>query len=70
MGRIKADIALESCLFRFQPCSGQGQFTLIVWLSKSCAILCSWGEGFIMILQMFQMNVNCPIFGFVHSLIV
>ena len=28
MGRIEADIALESWLFGFQPCSGQGQFTL------------------------------------------
>ena len=28
MGGIEADIALESWLFRFQPCSGQGQFTL------------------------------------------
>ena len=30
MGRIEADIALESCLFRFQACSGQSQFTLAV----------------------------------------
>ena len=29
MGRIEADITLESWLFGFQPCSGQGQFTLI-----------------------------------------
>ena len=29
MGRIEADIALESWLFGFQPCSGQGQFTLL-----------------------------------------
>ena len=28
MGRIEADIALESWLFGFWPCSGQGQFTL------------------------------------------
>ena len=28
MGRLEADIALESCLFGFRPCSGQGQFTL------------------------------------------
>ena len=28
MGRIEADIALESWLFGFRPCSGQGQFTL------------------------------------------
>ena len=27
MGRIEADIALESWLFGFRPCSGQGQFT-------------------------------------------
>ena len=32
MGRIEADIALESWLFGFQPCSGQGQFTLpFIW---------------------------------------
>ena len=30
MGRIEADIALESWLFGFRPCSGQGQFTLHV----------------------------------------
>ena len=30
MGRIEADIALESWLFGFRPCSGQGQFTLLV----------------------------------------
>ena len=29
MGRIEADTALESWLFGFQPCSGQGQFTLL-----------------------------------------
>ena len=29
MGRIEADIALESWLFGFRPCSGQGQFTLM-----------------------------------------
>ena len=29
MGRIEADIALESWLFGFRPCSGQGQFTLL-----------------------------------------
>ena len=29
MGRIEADIALESWLFGFWPCSGQGQFTLM-----------------------------------------
>ena len=29
MGRIEADIALESWLFGFRPCSGQGQFTLV-----------------------------------------
>ena len=28
MGRIEADTALESWLFGFRPCSGQGQFTL------------------------------------------
>ena len=28
MGRIEADIAFESWLFGFRPCSGQGQFTL------------------------------------------
>ena len=28
MGRIEADIALESWLLGFRPCSGQGQFTL------------------------------------------
>ena len=27
MGRIEADIVLESWLFGFWPCSGQGQFT-------------------------------------------
>ena len=31
MGRIEADIALESLLFRFRPCSEQGQFTLNPW---------------------------------------
>ena len=30
MGRIEADIVLESWLFGFWPCSGQGQFTLCV----------------------------------------
>ena len=30
MGRIEADIALESWLFGFWPCSGQGQFTLTI----------------------------------------
>ena len=29
MGRVEADIALESWLFGFRPCSGQGQFTLL-----------------------------------------
>ena len=29
MGRIKADIALESWLFGFWPCLGPGQFTLL-----------------------------------------
>ena len=29
MGRIEADIALESWLFGFRSCSGQGQFTLL-----------------------------------------
>ena len=29
MGRIEADIALESWLFGFRPCSGQGQFILL-----------------------------------------
>ena len=29
MGRIEADFALESWLFGFQPCLGQGQFTLV-----------------------------------------
>ena len=36
MGRIKTDVALESWLFGFRPCSGQGQFTLVsgqVWLT-------------------------------------
>ena len=28
MGRIEADIALESWLFGFRPCLGQGQLTL------------------------------------------
>ena len=28
MGRIEADVALESWLFGFWPCSGEGQFTL------------------------------------------
>ena len=28
MGRIEADIALESWLFGFWPCLGQGQLTL------------------------------------------
>ena len=28
MGGIEADIALESCLFGFRPCSGQGQFII------------------------------------------
>ena len=28
MGRIEADITLESWLFGFRPCSGQGQFAL------------------------------------------
>ena len=32
MGRIEADIALESWLFRFWPCLGPGQFTLIHFL--------------------------------------
>ena len=27
MGRIETDIALESWLFGFRPCLGQGQFT-------------------------------------------
>ena len=30
MGRIEADIALESWLLGFWPCSGQGQFTLTI----------------------------------------
>ena len=45
MGRIEADIVLESWLFGFWPCSGQGQFTppmancnekhmVIVWLAS------------------------------------
>ena len=34
MGRIEADIALESWLFGFRPCSGQGQFTLLVGLAS------------------------------------
>ena len=29
VGKVGANIALESWLFRFRPCSGQGQFTLI-----------------------------------------
>ena len=28
MGRIEADIALESWLLRFRPCLGQGQLTV------------------------------------------
>ena len=28
MGKSEADIALESWLFGFRPCSGQGQITL------------------------------------------
>ena len=31
MGRIDADIAPESWLFGFRPCSGQGQFILLKW---------------------------------------
>ena len=34
MGIIKADIALESQLFGFWPCSGQGQFTLPNYLGR------------------------------------
>ena len=29
MGRSEADIVFESWLFKFWPCSGQGQFTLL-----------------------------------------
>ena len=32
MGRIEADFALKSWLFGFRPCSGQGQFTLLIKL--------------------------------------
>ena len=28
MGRIEGDIALESGLFGFRPCSGQGQYPI------------------------------------------
>ena len=28
MDRVEADIALESWLFEFRPCSGQGQVSL------------------------------------------
>ena len=40
MGRIEADIALESWLFGFRPCSGQGQFTLHLQLftQKYCVM--------------------------------
>ena len=33
MGRIDANIALESWLFSFQVCSGQGQLTLPIVLN-------------------------------------
>ena len=33
MGRVEADIALESWLLGFRPCSGQqGQFTLSIFM--------------------------------------
>ena len=35
MGRIAAEIALESWLFGFRPCSGQGHFTLDLIFQKS-----------------------------------
>ena len=40
MGRIEADIALESWLFGFRPCSGKGQFTLHLQLftQKYCVM--------------------------------
>ena len=34
MGRIEADIGLESWLFGFWPCLGQGQFTLPTYPSE------------------------------------
>ena len=40
MGRIEADITLESWLFGFWPCSGQEQFTLhilILQLKVDCS---------------------------------
>ena len=43
MGRIEADIALESWLFGFRPCSGQGQFTI---LSSPPACSAGLGPGF------------------------
>ena len=47
MGRIEADIALESWLFGFRPCSGQGQFTYsqepCEWVDVDLEIL--WEES-------------------------
>ena len=39
VGKIGAYIALESWLFRFRPCSGQGQFTINGLISNSAEIL-------------------------------
>ena len=39
MGRIEADIALESWLFRFWPCLEQGQFTLFSSIQKEPRVL-------------------------------
>ena len=36
MGRIEADIALESWLFGCQLCSRQGQFTLLTYVFLCC----------------------------------
>ena len=76
MGRIEADTALESRLFGFRPCSGQGQFTL------SCSILpiaiepqdhspqepCEWlGHDLQVLLvkldQILHFKVGCTDFG-------
>ena len=39
VGKIGAYIALESRLFGFRPCSGQGQLTIIGLISNSAEIL-------------------------------
>ena len=39
MGRIEAEIALESWLFGFWPCSGQGQFNLFSALNYNTKCL-------------------------------